>query len=189
MQKEVESTRTLTKMRTEGGYQRCVGYYRSVTGTIYHFLENEAPKFKQDQGIHTAFSPTTIKNYPSQGLGGEIMQTMSGLVLRMLIRFLLRHDIKMMLTVHDSVYFDFRTPELAKQYLPKIAAVLEMVVWYFRMCFNGCEWSYDTPFFVSAEYGQNTKAVGHKEGIPDTIRGTVKERDYEWVEIIKREFK
>lgn len=187
VQKEVESSRTPTRMRTENGYQRCVGYYRSVTGTIYHFLENEAPKFKQDQGIMTAFSPTTIKNYPSQGLGGEIMQTMSGLVWRMLVRFCLRNNIKMILTVHDSVYFDFRTADLAKKYLPKIAAVLEDVCWYFNHCFKGCNW--DTPFPIDADYGQNIKQVGSEKDIPDTIKGSVKDRDLEWVDIIRKEFK
>ena len=184
---EVQSSRTLTRMRTEKGYQRCVGYYRSVTGTVYHFLENEAPEFKQKQGVMTAFSPTTIKNYPSQGLGGEIMQTMMGLVWRMLVRFDLRDKIKLVLTVHDSLYPDCISVEVAKEYIPKISAVLEDVCWYFGKCFEDVKW--DNPFPVSAEYGKNMKEVGSKKDISDAIRGSIKERDYEWVELIHKEFK
>lgn len=183
VQKEVEGSRVQTRMRTEHKYQRCVGYYRSVTGTVYHFLENEAPKFKQDQGIMTAFSPTTIKNYPSQGLGGEIMQTMMGLVWRQLVKHRVRDKIKLVLTVHDSLYPDCINAEVAKEYLPKIASVLEMVCWYFNQCFPKVNWN--TPFPVTAEYGQNIKEVGAKEGVSSDLRGMITERDYEWVNEIK----
>ena len=173
----VQMSRVLTNMRTENGYQRAVGYFRADTTTVYHFLEQETPEWQQQRGEMTAFSPTIIKNYPSQGLGGEVMQTMMGLVWRMLLRFGLTGDIKLMLTVHDSIYLDFRTKEIAEMYLPLIAAVLEDVTWYFNACFEDVCWT--TPFPVDADYGLNIKEC--TENVPS--------RDTTWVEIIRKEFK
>ena len=173
----VEQSATNTRLRTENGFTRQVGYYVSQTTTIYSFLQNEALPWQQKRGILTAFSPTTIKNYPSQGLGGEIMQTMLGLVFRMLVRFDLTDRIKLILTVHDSLYVDFMTEELAKEYMPKIAAVLEDVCWYFNACFERVNWN--TPFPVDGGYGRNIKEANNK----------VSERDLEWVRIIRSEFK
>jgi DNA polymerase I-like protein with 3'-5' exonuclease and polymerase domains len=173
----VQQSRAITNMRTDKGYQRGVGYFRSDTTTVYHFLESETPDWQQQKGIMTAFSPTIVKNYPSQGLGGEIMQTMMGLVYRMLRRHDLTNDVKLMLTVHDSIYLDFRTEFLAKTYLPLIAAVLEDVTWFFNACFEDVMWA--TPFPVDADYGQNIKEC--TESVP--------ERDLTWVNIIREEFK
>jgi len=125
----------------------------------------------------TSFNPTIIKNYPSQGLGGEIMQVMSGLCWRMLIRLGLCEDIKIILTVHDSIYFDFRTEELAKKYIPLLAGMLEGVCEYFNLVYPDVNWS--TPFPVDADYGKNIKETNT----------SVPERDPAWLNIIIKELK
>jgi len=165
---EVERTRQVTHLRTDSGWQKSVGYYRSPTDTLFSFLQNEAMPWQQKQGIHTSFSPTCIKNYPSQGLGGEIMQKMSGLLFRRLREHDLYKDILLINTVHDSVYLDFRTEELAIEYLPKIAGLLEDVCNVFNMLHAGVVW--DTPFPVDADYGDNIMATNV----------TIKERSREW---------
>lgn len=167
---DVERTRQTTHLRTDSGWQRSVGYYESVTGTVYSFLQNEALPWQQKQGIHTSFSPTCIKNYPSQGLGGEIMQTMLGLLFRALRRHDLCKDVLLINTVHDSVYIDFRTEDLAKEYLPLIAGLLEKVCDHFNRTHTMVAWA--TPFPVDADYGNN---------IMETTE-SIKERDYGWYE-------
>ena len=178
---EVKRTRALTTLRTDAGYQRAVGYYTGPTKTILHFLENQALPWQQAKGIMTNFSPTQIKNYPSQSLGGEVMQTMMGKVFRVLVHEDLRTVVKMILTVHDSLYFDFKTETLAKKYLPMIAGVLEDVCSYFNYCFEDCNW--DTPFPIDVDYGKNIKDVGrkpHEVLEPGEVRDSVHDRDNTW---------
>jgi hypothetical protein len=58
-------------------------------------------------GKFTGFSPTERKNYPVQGVGGEIVQTMLGKVFRYFIandRF--GGDVLLVNTVHDCLILD-----------------------------------------------------------------------------------
>jgi len=162
-------SRQVTRLRTDEGYQKSIGYYRSPTNTIFHFLENESLPWQQKKGVMTSFSPTCIKNYPSQGLGGEIMQVQSGRVLRALFREELQNDVLLINTVHDSIYIDIRTEELAKKWLPRIAGVLEDVSMYFNLLHTNVAW--DTPFPVDVDYGLN---------IMETTN-TITERNKEWI--------
>lgn len=165
---EVQLSRQNTILRTDSGWQRGVGYFRGPTNCLFAFTEDEAPEWLQKKGIHTSFSPTCVKNYPSQGLGGEIMQVMAGLIFRAIFRHNLEHDILLINTVHDSVYLDFRTEELAKKYLPLIAGIMEQVCRYFNSLYTDCNWN--TPFPVDADYG---------ESIYDA-NNSVKDRDTKW---------
>jgi len=149
----VQKSRQITTLRTDDGYQRAIGYYRSCTGTIYSFLEGDAPAWRKSQGVHTAFSPTQMKNYPSQGIGGEIMQVQAGRVWRYIIQNELQHDILLTNTVHDSLYTDIRSEEIAQKYLPVISGILEDVCPYFNRMYPEVHW--DTPFPVDTEYGKN----------------------------------
>jgi len=157
---EVRGTRQVTTLRTDGGYQKAVGFYRSCTGTLYSFVETEAQSWSKSRGIMTSFSPTQMKNYPSQGLGGEIMQVQSGRVWRYIIQNELEHDCLLINTVHDSVYLDFRTEELAQEHLPVISWVLEDVCSYFNEKYPEVDWN--TPFPVDTEYGDNIMGTNTK---------------------------
>lgn len=166
--KSVHTSRQTTTSRTKDGYTAGIGFFRSCTDTIYSFLEIDAMAWQRDQGIMTAFSPTVMKNYPSQGLGGEITQVQSGRVARKLYEHGLNTSIIMFNNVHDAVYFDFETEALALEYIPKIAALLEDVTPYFNKTYKNTNWG--TEFPVEAMYGLNlyeTKNVVH-------------ERDTEW---------
>ena len=166
--KSVHTSRQTTTSRTKDGYTAGIGFFRSCTDTIYSFLEIDAMAWQRDQGIMTAFSPTVMKNYPSQGLGGEITQVQSGRVARKLYEHGLNTSIIMFNNVHDAVYFDFETEALALEYIPKISALLEDVTPYFNKTYKNTNW--ETEFPVEAMYGLNlyeTKNVVH-------------ERDTEW---------
>lgn len=165
----VNASRQRTTSRTPNGYNAGIGFYRSCTDTIYSFLEQDTSGWQQDKGIMTAFSPTTIKNYPSQGLGGEIMQVMSGRAFRAIVGNDCRDNVKMFNTVHDSMYIDFETEELAKELLPKIASLLEDVSPYFNKTYRNVNWN--TEFPVEAMYGKNLYEA----------HTTVHERDASWI--------
>jgi DNA polymerase-1 len=105
---KVQASRRPSMMRTKDGNQAGMGWFRSVTGTTYHFIESDAPKFMKDKGIAASFTPTQPKNFPSQGLGGEIMQVMLGKIFRYIINLPAEKDskIKLINTVHDSCWID-----------------------------------------------------------------------------------
>ncbi len=169
VEEQCKKTRKITTLRTDTGYQRAIGYYRSPTNTVFHFLENESLQWMQDKGIMTSFSPTCMKNYPSQGLGGEIMQVQSGRVTRKVFEYNLRDDIKIMNTVHDSMYLDFRNPDIAVRWLPAMGGLLEDVSMYFNLLYPEVAWN--TPFPVDIDYGLNIMEVNE----------SITERTNEWV--------
>lgn len=164
----VAASRQMTTSRTPEGYTAGIGFFRSCTDTIYSFLEVDALPWQRDQGIYTAFTPTIMKNYPSQGLGGEITQVQSGRVARKLYANDLHRIIQMFNNVHDAVYFDFETEDLALQYLPKICALLEDVTPYFNHVYRNVNWA--TEFPVEGMYGLNLYDA----------HTVVHERDSEW---------
>jgi DNA polymerase I-like protein with 3'-5' exonuclease and polymerase domains len=166
---EVNRSRTVTSLRTDEGYQKAIGYYRSPTNTIFHFLEGESHDWQKEKGIFTSFQTTCMKNYPSQGLGGEIMQVQSGRVVRKIYEYDLREQIKVMNTVHDSMYFDFVNEDVAKRWLPAIGGLLEDVSIYFNRLYVDVAW--DTAFPVDIDYGLNIMETNT----------SIKERTDEWI--------
>ena len=149
---DVKRSRRPSTQRTEAGMQAGIGYLRTVTDTIYHFIEGDAPDWMKHKGIFTSFKPTTIKNYPSQGLGGEIMQVQLGRVFRWILANN-RFDDKLLLinTVHDCCWFDVHKDYM--KYIPEAAAILEDVSPYFTEKYPNVNW--DTKFPVETEAGPN----------------------------------
>lgn len=151
---EVNNSKIPTRLKSEPSkFPLSAGYYKCVTGTWYSFLEEEAPEFNQRRGIFTSIKPTILKNYPSQGLGGEIMQIQLGRVFRWLIRSEYDNDVKLVNTVHDCCWVDFRSLDIAKLVAPMIAGILEDVSDYWLEKFD-VNW-YDMPFPVETEVGPN----------------------------------
>jgi len=147
---DVQGSRVSTKIRTPKGYSAGFGYYRSCTGTSYGFLETDSPDWQAARGEVTCFPIPIIKNYPSQGLGGEITQVQVGRLYRMLLDLDLTDKIKLINTVHDSVYLDIHKSCI--NLLPMISGLLENVSPYFNLNY-GTAWN--IPFKVSCEYGNN----------------------------------
>ena len=160
-------TRRPSNQRTANGFTAGIGFWRSPTNLIYHFMETDALPFQVDQGIYTSFTPTITKNYPSQGFGGEIMQVQSGRVFRYLLQNDLLGRICMINNVHDAIYTDNESKELALQHYPKICALLEDVQTYFR-ALHGME--LPLPFPVEGVLGDSL--YEHHT--------VIKERDYSW---------
>ena len=139
-------------------FKRGQSHWDSPTGTRYTWRENESLPFMQQKGVYTSFSPTQRKNYPVQGFGGEIVQTILG----KLFRWSLSHDhfdgkLLMTNTVHDCVWFD-GLATLIKEHAPTITQIMESVPEVFNKAFPKTL-NIDVPFPVEGEVGNNMKEM------------------------------
>ena len=128
-------------------------HWDSPTGTRYIWRENITPEFLHAKGKYTGFSPTERKNYPVQGFGGEIVQTMIGLVFRYLIEND-RFDNRVLLvnTVHDCIWLDSDHPDFEK-IAKDIQQILESVPDVFNTAYP--ELDITVPFPCETEVGNN----------------------------------
>ena len=134
------------------------GQWFSPTGTRYVWTEREAPDYMQEKGIMTSFSPTERKNWPVQGLGGEIVQTMIGYLWR---TFLQRDNFEnrafLVNTVHDCVLIDSHV-DVVHKVVPMACKVLESVPHRFNADFG---MNINVEFPVEAETGPNWYEMEH----------------------------
>jgi DNA polymerase I-like protein with 3'-5' exonuclease and polymerase domains len=156
--KAVQASRRPSQMQTPEGLQAGIGYLRTATDIIYHFLEDDAPAWLQHRGTMTSFKPTNIKNYPTQGLGGEVMQVALGRLFRWLIEND-RFDDQVLLinTVHDCCWMDIHK---SKRYvLDEAKEIMEDVSPYFTEHYPNVWWN--TPFPTEFEVGPNVYEMEH----------------------------
>jgi DNA polymerase I-like protein with 3'-5' exonuclease and polymerase domains len=134
------------------------GTWQAPTGTLYGWRSWDAPKFMRERGIMDTFSPPEIKNYPTQGTGGEIVQMVLGVLWRMFIKkdnwggkaFLVN-------TVHDCVWFDLH-PDVADEVLGVVKHIMENVQALLKHFYNiDCP----VPFPVDVEIGDNMLELKH----------------------------
>lgn len=141
--RDLERTIARNKMRTdrklfvEGvAFTQHEAHWDSPTGTRYVWRENIAPDFLHKQGKFTGFKPTERKNYPVQGFGGEIVQTMLGKV----FRYFLENDrfggkVLLVNTVHDCVLLDGENEEILTEVALEVQRILESVPEVFNAAF------------------------------------------------------
>ncbi len=129
------------------------GYYKAPSGTRYSFRTYDAKfKWQRDKGITDSFNPTELKNYPVQGMSGEIVQIILGKLYR---HFLNNNnysgDALLCNTVHDCVWIDVNdriAPRVAKEIKQIMESVPEVLEQLYGM-------KVTVPFPVSAEIGEN----------------------------------
>ena len=140
------------------------GYWDSPTGTRYVWTQQEAPKFLHKKGTLVSFSPTELKNYPSQGLGGEIMQIMLGKV----FRYFIANDrfgglVLLVNTVHDCIWLDgVKQGNLLRNVAKQVALILECVPQVLNQLYG---MDVPVPFPVEVEVGDSMldmSVVHHK---------------------------
>jgi len=135
-----------------------IGEWFSPTGTRFVWKEGITPEFLWARGKYVGFKPTERKNYPSQGVGGEIVQTMLGLVYRWMIKK--NHFNRKALlinTVHDSVYLDIHR-SVVNEVVPFVKRILEAVPTKYKHDFNI---DVPVPFPCEAEIGPSMYHVSH----------------------------
>jgi hypothetical protein len=134
------------------------GTWQAPTGTLYGWRSWDAPKFMKERGIDDTFSPPEIKNYPTQGTGGEIVQMVLGVLFRYFNKksnwegkaFLVN-------TVHDCVWFDLH-PDVADEVLGAAKHIMESVPQLLKHFFGiDCP----VPFPVDVEIGNNMLELHH----------------------------
>jgi len=134
------------------------GTWQAPTGTLYGWRSWDAPKFMKERGIDDTFSPPEIKNYPTQGTGGEIVQMILGVLFRYFNKKS-NWDGKAFLvnTVHDCVWFDLH-PDVADEVLGAAKHIMESVPQLLKHFFGiDCP----VPFPVDVEIGNNMLELHH----------------------------
>jgi DNA polymerase-1 len=133
---KVKHNRRPSNRLTLKGRKACISQLSGITGRLYTFIEDDAPKFLEEKGTYTTFKPTEIKNYPVQGLAtGDIVPIMVGKLYRALeIEY--RDRVCMINTVHDSIMLDVKDEQVAEQIKPGIIAILENVSGMMKQHFN-----------------------------------------------------
>ena len=130
-------------------------HWDSPTGTRYVWRENITPEFMHKKGKFTGFSPTERKNYPMQGLGGEIMQTMLGKVWRYFLENdYFNGDVLLVNTVHDCLLLDGKSEELMLPVAEEVQRILETVPEVFNKAFPDTL-NITVPFPAETEMGHD----------------------------------
>lgn len=146
---------TANNLFIEGvAFKQGESHWDSPTGTRYVWREGIAPEFMHAHGKYTGFSPTERKNYPVQGFGGEIVQTMLGLVWR----YFLENDnfggdILLVNTVHDCLWLDGKGEQFEKV-AREVQAILESVPEVFNKAFPDTL-NITVPFPCETEVGKD----------------------------------
>ena len=131
------------------------GYFRAKSGTEYSF--RQYPKMIEGREVYD-YKPTQLANYWCQGEASFIVQAACGRVVRELIKHNFADgQVLPINTVHDAIYLDCASEELAVKYGTLVREIME------RTPKELCEvitdlkdWRYDTtPFPAAAEYGVN----------------------------------
>jgi DNA polymerase I-like protein with 3'-5' exonuclease and polymerase domains len=149
---EVRDTKKPSNKRTQRGLPACVGHIKSITGKRYVFYEDDAPSWMRRKGEYTSFKPTKIKNYPVQGLAGELLYAALGKLVRILLKDdFLRDKCLMINTIHDSILFDVHVSALAEA-IDLIKSTMLAVPERIKELFG---FDFDLPLKVDVEFGLN----------------------------------
>ncbi len=126
--------------------------WNSPTGTMYKWRQGITPEFMHKSGKYTGFSPTERKNYPMQGEGGFVMQTMLGKVWRYFVEndgF--NGDVLLVNSVHDCLLLDGKDDTLLKPVRENVHRILETVPEVFNTAYP--ELKVTVPFPAETEVG------------------------------------
>jgi len=149
---EVNQSKRPSQKRTKKGLPSCVGHIKSITGKRYVFQEEDAPAFLIRQGTYTSFKPTKIKNYPVQGLAGEMLFAALGMLVRKLLNSPdLAEKCLLINTVHDSILFDIHMDVLPES-LALIRHIMLDVPKRLEELFG---FTFDLPLKVDIDMGAN----------------------------------
>lgn len=131
------------------------GYFKAKGGTCYSFRQY----LKRDQGVeYYDYKPTQLANYWCQGEASFIVQVACGRVIRELLKHNFADEQVLPInTVHDAIYLDCATEELAREWGAKVREIMESTPKYMAEVMPEYkDWGYHTtPFPAAAEYGLN----------------------------------
>ena len=137
------------------------GEFQAKSGTTYSFRQYS--QWKEGQQVMD-YKDTQIANYWCQGEASFIVQAACGRVAR---EFLKRNDfggkVKLINTVHDAIYLDAATEELAIEAAVVVREIMEDTPrWLAERIPALKEWGYDVvPFPAQAEQGASMAIKNH----------------------------
>lgn len=137
------------------------GAFQAKSGTTYSF--RQYTQWREGQKVMD-YKDTQIANYWCQGEASFIVQAACGRVAR---EFLLRNDwdgqVKLINTVHDAIYLDAATEELAIEAAKIVRDIMESTPkWLAEQIPELTDWGYDTvPFPAQAEQGASMAIKNH----------------------------
>lgn len=145
---DAQTSRQPSEQRTKKGKPAGQYVMASHTGRRYVFVEEDAPEWLRSKTV--TFSPTTLKNYPVQGLAtGDIVPAMLGVLYKKLKADNL--EALMVNTVHDSIMFDCPNSELHTLMALIHSVLKDTHEWVSRL--YAFDFNLKLPF--DAEYGPN----------------------------------
>lgn len=139
------------------------GYYKAPGGTEYSFRQRKQWK---DHKEVLDYKDTEISNYPIQGEGAFIVQVACGRIIRWLIKEnFFDWSILPINTVHDAVYIDCKSEDLAKRGGKAVAWIMGTTPKYITTIIPEYKaWMYDeVPFPAVPEMGYNLYDKTHVE--------------------------
>lgn len=143
------------------------GYYRTPDGQKFVFTESPAPKYLLERGTIQSFSPTELKNYPTQGTGATWMKAAMGTAVR---EFYKRENFNglalLVNTVHDAIYADAH-----KSVALEVAAVIDYAMTSATQKLRDL-FSWDIPIDVPAvtTWGPNMMTETPIEGLAEAVK-------------------
>lgn len=168
---EVERTGLERKMEREQDPETGVwkyyrrGYFRAKGGTCYSF--RQFPQWdKESRKEYYDYKPTQMANYWCQGEASFIVQAACGRVIRELQRLNFAEGRVIPInTVHDAIYLDCATEELAQEYGALVRTIMgETPKWLTEKIPAYKDWNYHTtPFPAACEMGVNMMDKVHIE--------------------------
>jgi len=168
---EVERTGLEAKMEREQDPETGVwkyyrrGYFKAKGGTCYSFRQFQQWD-KESRKEYYDYKPTQMANYWCQGEASFIVQAACGRVIRELQRLQFAEGLVIPInTVHDAIYLDCATEELAKEYGTLVRTIMEETPkWLTEQIPEYKDWNYHTtPFPAAAEQGLNMLDKVHIE--------------------------
>ena len=135
-------------------FNQKVSTWDSPTGTTYKWKQGITPDFMHERGKYTGFSPTERKNYPMQGEGGFVMQTMLGKVWRYFVaNDNFNNEVLLVNSVHDCLLLDGKNDEILKPVREDVHRILETVPEVFNKAYP--ELKVTVPFPAETEVGHD----------------------------------
>lgn len=140
-----------------------VSQYRTPDGKVYAYIEQPSPEYLVRKGVTSSFSPTEIRNYVVQGMGGEWAKAAMWLCVR---AFYKRKNFDghalLVNQVHDAVYGDFH-PDVKLQAAALLHACMEAASDFMEYWFK---WPVDVPVPSDTTWG---RSMMDEEDIPGLL--------------------
>ena len=134
------------------------GYWQAPTGTMYSWRTYDAQAWQRKRGITDSFSPPEIKNYPTQGTGGEFVQAVLGLLWRHFIsNNFYGGRAYLVNTVHDCVWVDCKK-EVRDEVCRDLLRIMQSIPEFYNKRHG---MNITVPFPVEVEHGPNMNNLHH----------------------------